>query len=331
MDKTTEYIWLYRDKDKTSFFRDLVSEKNHFFICLPAYKAVKTKAGRYWEKLMLGNRFRKMIPEKLRARRYNIGNYEYLEDKTYVVLMGTQVVAHYSTSYLLMFKKEHPNVKLYAIACDSMHASSSHMDHVRDKLLSGVFDKVLTYDRFDAEEYGFTWFGYSYYSEMPYEITDRQPYDAYFVGIDKGNRGKTISSLYSFLVKNNVNVCFDVPRPKKNAQEDFPYIKKGIPYSEVLGKVNCTNTLIEILQSGQQSQSLRYFEAVKFNKKLLTNNRHLSELPYYDERYMRFFETEDDIDIEWVKKVEEIDYGYKGEFSPLHLEQFLKSIEDDHE
>ena len=324
-----EYIWLYREKDKTSFFRDLVSDKNTFFHCLPAYRPVKTKIGRFWEKMMLSNRYQKLVPNKLRIRRYNIENYEYLADKTYVVVMGTQVVAHYSVEYLSEFKKRHPNVIIYAIACDSMNASSSHMDHVRSKLRSGVFDKVLTYDRFDAEEYGFTWFGYTYYSEMPYEDEgDQQRYDAYFVGLEKGNRGGIISSLYSFLKNQNVKVCFDVPKPKKNLQEGFPYIKKGIPYSEVLGKVRCSNTVIEILQSGQQAQSLRYFEAVRFNKKLLSNNRHLSELPYYDERYMRYFETVDDIDIEWLQKLEKIDYGYKGDFSPLHLEEFLKKLEN---
>ena len=39
---------------------------------------------------------------------------------------------------------------------------------------------------------------------------------------------------------------------------------------------------------------------------------------------MKVFTSFDDIDIEWVKKKEDINYGYGGEFSPIYL---LKIIE----
>ena len=72
-------------------------------------------------------------------------------------------------------------------------------------------------------------------------------------------------------------------------------------------------------------QSLRYFEAIVYNKKLLTNNPEVVELPYYDERYMRVFESIEDIDVDWVKAIEKIDYKYKGEFSPLGIIEYIKN------
>lgn len=34
---------------------------------------------------------------------------------------------------------------------------------------------------------------------------------------------------------------------------------------------------------------------------------------------MKVFSSLDEIDIEWVRKKENVDYGYKGEFSPISL------------
>ena len=62
-----------------------------------------------------------------------------------------------------------------------------------------------------------------------------------------------------------------------------------------------------------------------YNKKLLTNNPDLEELPYYDPRYMHFFQTAEDIDIEWLRRGDAVDYAYRGEFS---AEQFLKNVSE---
>ena len=97
------------------------------------------------------------------------------------------------------------------------------------------------------------------------------------------------------------------------------YLHKRISYPQVVSRVKATNCILEILQNNQQAQSLRYFEAIVYNKKLLTNNRRITELSYCDECYMKVFSSLDEIDIEWVRKKENVDYGYKGEFSPISL------------
>ena len=66
----------------------------------------------------------------------------------------------------------------------------------------------------------------------------------------------------------------------------------------------------------QYGPSLRYFEAVCYNKKLLTNNPCVVDLPYYDPRYIQVFNNPSDIDIDWLREDCTVDYGYKGDFSP---------------
>lgn len=96
-----------------------------------------------------------------------------------------------------------------------------------------------------------------------------------------------------------------------------------IPYEQVLASVLNTNVIIEVLQENQEGPSLRYYEAVCYNKKLLSNNRNLSDLPFYDPRYMKYFDKYEDIDIEWVKSREKINYSYDGSFSPSNLIKLL--------
>lgn len=53
--------------------------------------------------------------------------------------------------------------------------------------------------------------------------------------------------------------------------------------------------------------------------KNLTNNPNIKELSFYNPKYMQHFESVEDIDFEWVKKRELIDYHYNNEFSPNHI------------
>ncbi len=88
-----------------------------------------------------------------------------------------------------------------------------------------------------------------------------------------------------------------------------------------------SNCILEVLQDGQTGSTLRYLEAVCYNKKLLTTNPRIKNYPFYDERYMKVFSSESDIDYDWVKKRETINYGYKDEFSPKYFFNLPSSVD----
>ncbi|MBQ1355435.1 MAG: hypothetical protein IIY72_03070, partial [Solobacterium sp.] len=75
----------------------------------------------------------------------------------------------------------------------------------------------------------------------------------------------------------------------------------------------------EVLKENQNYNSARYFEAVVMNRKLLSNNPNLTSLPYYDEKYMRYFSRPEEIDAAWLKDEAMPDYHYRGDFSPANL------------
>ena len=92
------------------------------------------------------------------------------------------------------------------------------------------------------------------------------------------------------------------------------------------------NVLLEIVIPGVGAgATLRYYEAVMYGKKLLTNNPTVKELSFYDERFIRYFEKPEDIDLEWVKAREKVDYNYTGEFSTANFCRKLEELENDTE
>ena len=99
-----------------------------------------------------------------------------------------------------------------------------------------------------------------------------------------------------------------------------------MPYDRILADVLASNCILEVVQEGQNAQTARYYEAICYNKKLLTNNMNVEKLPFYDERYIRVFKTIDDIDFDWIKEKNIIDYGYNNEFSPIKILNKLEKL-----
>lgn len=102
-------------------------------------------------------------------------------------------------------------------------------------------------------------------------------------------------------------------------REEFENCRERMTYETVLADMNRANCLLEFVRDTQSGVTVRYYEAVCYQKKLLTTNKNVVNLPFYDARYMRVFEKPEDIDPDWVSRREPVDYGYDGRFSPLHL------------
>ena len=326
MDK---YIFTYVDEDREGIFRDLTSEEAKKIIdFLPSHKRYTISLLNKAEKLCLSYQLNSKFQVPFQSVFYNLDAYKYESQHTYHMIMPTTSISKFTVQYLKTFKKKHSNVKLYALVTDSMHASSPHMNLVREKLFSDVWDRVLTYDKYDAEEYGFTWFGYSYYSSYDFVEPDPVESDIYYVGYDKGGRENLVKEIFRNLQKNQCNCRFDVVASQTSMKDSsFVYMEEKISYPQVVSRVKSSNCILEILQENQESQSIRYFEAIIYNRKLLTNNRHIQELPYYDARYMKYFNSIADIDFEWVRNKDNIDYQYDGRFSPLRIVDYIAGIQ----
>ena len=235
---------------------------------------------------------------------------------------GTEYYIGFTNASVVRFTKRYlrrlsqtKNVHLFLICLD---AESDKLLFPLPYIRKIHFEKIFCFDKQMADKYGFT-YSLNYYSKMPRESAGLR-YDVMFVGGTKG-RTDLLMDVYQKCAEHHVNPFFRVFSP--GAQNDSVFINRRIPYAEVLDALCASNCILEVLQPGQHGRTLRYYEAVCYNKKLLTNNPEITELPYYHPQYMRYFEKADDIDFPWLREAEDIDYGYGGEFSPLELLKML--------
>ena len=252
----------------------------------------------------------------------------------YVIIFVAATASLFKKSFFIKLKT-HSNYIFLLLVMDSYHASSPTIhDMKKDKIFDLNWNGIYTFDKFDANEFGWRYINNCYYSMGKFQKKlSVLPivYDASFVGGLKGNRTSVIKDLLKLFNMNNISHRFVVATMGFKSEELEQYnsvklVSKWIKYTDVLKQSASSNCIVEVLQENQQAQSLRYFEAIALNKKLLTNNSHIFELPYYDERYMKYFNDISDIDVEWLKKREKIDYGYRNEYSPLN---FLYQIQND--
>ncbi|GMB84578.1 hypothetical protein ME0901_09960 [Lactobacillus delbrueckii subsp. bulgaricus] len=82
------------------------------------------------------------------------------------------------------------------------------------------------------------------------------------------------------------NCRFHLVGVDKGKQISKPYFRYyPVSYHDELMLAYNSNCIIEILKAGQNGISLRTCEAIVFNKKLVTNNQAVKQLPYYNPNY----------------------------------------------
>lgn len=223
--------------------------------------------------------------------------------------------------YFLSYKKQ--GYELNLILIDSMNASSPVLVNSKPYINHDVFEHIYSFDRQDCREYGFEELGCHYYSKRKDIAPDTEhASDIYFTGGLKGGREKMLFDIFDECKKHNVNAHFDVSTfnvAHDAIPEGIDVHTRWISYETVLSRVMSSNCILDVVQNNQHGPSLRYFEAVIYNKKLLSNNPHIAELPFYNPKWMKVFKDIKDIDYGWLSDTETIDYGYHDEFSPIHL------------
>ena len=99
----------------------------------------------------------------------------------------------------------------------------------------------------------------------------------------------------------------------------------GVPITTIL-RSNC---IVEVMDGAQEGVTLRTMEAICYNKKLLTNNQSIKDTPYYKSGNIQVFTDPDKIDVDFVKDRTDVNYHYRGEFSPIHLLEHINQVKSE--
>lgn len=136
-------------------------------------------------------------------------------------------------------------------------------------------------------------------------------------------RKDLLLQIYEYLEGNQVSCDFCIPDLNMGNYEKIK--QNPMKYSEYLEYVKKSDVILELQQEGAVGYTLRTWEAIVFEKKLITNNLFIKNAPFYNEEYIQVICCAQDIDIEWIKRDLPINYNYVNELSPY---KFLKFIEE---
>lgn len=276
--------------------------------------------------------FRKLHLNSLLYDRINIkqlfSKIVFCPDTQYYIIFFNTTIYPLKSLDLNNLKNKH-NIKYYLYYIDFHNSSQSKY---ANKYLSSInFDSIFTFDPNDAQKYGYIYYPVPY-SVLPDEKSYDIHYDLYFVGASNGRLDQLLD-IYNDITLNEVTSLYRITNVKRKQQKfkDKIIYNKTCLYDVVVEEVKQSNCILEIIRSGQSGATLRYYEAVCYNKKLLTNNKNVVNLPFYDPRYMKVFEKPEDIDWAWVKERIPVDYHYDGRFSPVHLIDKIIELEEEKE
>lgn len=124
-----------------------------------------------------------------------------------------------------------------------------------------------------------------------------------------------------------------VPETERVNENGITYINgRSITYRENLVNVRNTKCLLEVIQKESKGYTLRTLEAIAYGKRLISNNDSLLTAPFYNPDFIEMVSSFKDISssfIERIKNVNEVDYNYISELSPIKLLEFIeKKISD---
>ena len=245
------------------------------------------------------------------------------ENIIYWIIITNWSICRFGRSYLekISHKK---NVRLVLIYLDPVSAIPAFYR----KRISGLqFSLIYSFDVKDCKKYGWIYTN-ELYSKNELLLKDKPSHDVYFIGLDKG-RAKELKQIYDYFCDAGLICDFNIIAEKSTphiSADGFNIHSRRLSYKEVLAGINDSKCILEIVQNGQSGMTMRPYEAIFYNKRLLTNNRCLEEMPFYDPRYMQIYSTVDEIDVSAIMSTERVDYGYHDEYSPINL---LRHMPDD--
>ena len=153
-----------------------------------------------------------------------------------------------------------------------------------DNLLHGIFDKIFSFDEEDVKKYGFRHI--SNYIYLPKK--DVRPASAFthkvFMVISGDERLATLNAIAAELDKIKIGYKFIVRASRKPADlhPGIEYSQAEIWQEELMRYLNDSEIFLDIIRHGHNGLSFRIFEAMAYQKKLITTNASVKNYDFYN-------------------------------------------------
>ena len=155
------------------------------------------------------------------------------------------------------------------------------------------FDTIYSYDKKDVEKYKFEFLTNYIYDDV---IEKKKIVNQIFAITSYDKRFYFLENLANYLDKNAVSFQFIVKKDKIFPHKNIEIINDYLSISEVKKLIATSQVLVDVQKENQYGLSFRIFEALGYEKKLITNNIDIVNYDFYDENNI-FIVSENNIEI----------------------------------
>lgn len=261
------------------------------------------------------------LPFKFIWNKYNVLEKIYNNSDTFVLIFTPASFSKMYLPYITEIKKR-SNVKIIYIILDTCIGRHKFNVELTKK---EYFDLIYSFEKDDCDKYNFRYSNAFYSKSNDIEVVNYAS-DLFFIGRAK-NRLSLILEIAKKANLDGLNIEFlmlGVDKEKQVEIKGVRYIDKYLEYTYILQRITGTKCILDIVQEGQFGLSVRPYEAIFYNKYLITNNKNIKVFQYYNDDLMKIIDDNNLINFEFIKTSKEPNYFYANEYSPLNL---LKDIE----
>ena len=163
------------------------------------------------------------------------------------------------------------------------------------------FDTVYSYDKKDVENYNFLFLTNYIYDDKIENVKQSQ---IVFNISSFDKRFPFLEKLANYLEVKNISFLFMVRKSKKFNHHNIEIVRDYVSLEEVKKIIAKSKVLIDVQREKQHGLSFRIFEALGYQKKIITNNQDIINYDFYNKNNiwvvsetnyeipMEFFETE---------------------------------------
>lgn len=227
-----------------------------------------------------------------------------------------------SKNILNEIRKNSPTIKCVKYIFDK--TGEAYIKGAQEK-----YDEIYTFEKDDSKEFNLK-FRPSFFVDDAKE--EKKEIDCYYLGaLREKKRYDFIESFKSYCLKNKLSYDFNLFIKKKylndnyNDQEILTFEK--MTYRENIEKVRKSKVVIELNYYTQKGLTLRTFECLASNTKLITENKEIVNYDFYNPKNIFVVDSIEDID-SIPKKFFQCDYEKvdKNIVDRYSIEGFVKEV-----
>ncbi|WP_326937598.1 hypothetical protein [Flavobacterium sp. PL11] len=163
------------------------------------------------------------------------------------------------------------------------------------------FDSIYSYDRKDVAKYNFIFLTNYIYDVVIENVIPKQ---LVFNISSFDKRFSFIQKTANYLEARDISFLFMIRKGIESNENKITFIKNYLSIAEVKKYISESKILLDVQRENQQGLSFRIFEALGYNKKIITNNVDIVNYDFYDKNNIwvlsegnykipnSFFETE---------------------------------------